>query len=390
MLSILNENSKVYKKIVHEVLEIVFEHFMEVGSNLEYDEIYNSVFPLHKQDEEDRENQGLAFLKKLHMEIIDNFSHEFSPLKEYVTYYILLFVHEGSEGTFLLSDIIKESLNKEKSLCLDEDEIEVLNSINTPIDLINICFEDLDFLDIPEIFSLYKANPLIVTDFFHIDLDYYKELLPDDILFEYNQIKKYLALMVEKQSELEKDIYISKETELIVSKEHFYSKVDDLVNIFKHYIEHKKGHTLFNNTLGQTKEKQVQVLFNMIATLFVKEFDIVVSPEVDTGRGTVDFQLSKGAKLQALIEIKLGNHARYKDGLIYQLPTYLQATQVDYGFFLLVCYSQENYIESEFLQKTAEELSREYKKTIKFERIDASGSLKTASTIRKEEDIGFK
>ena len=147
-------NSRVYKKVFHEALDIVVQHFIEVGSPLEYDEIYGTVFPLHKQDEKDKEKQGLAFLKKLHREIIDDFSHEFCPLKEYVLYHILLFVHEGSDGTFLLSDMIQKSLMQRTTNNLDEDELNVLNSIEAPIDLINICFDDVYFLEVEEIFDM--------------------------------------------------------------------------------------------------------------------------------------------------------------------------------------------------------------------------------------------
>jgi hypothetical protein len=386
MLDIFDGNSKVYKKVVHEALDIVVEHFMEVGSNLEYDEIYGNVFPLHKQDEEDRENQGLAFLKKLHREIIDNFSHEFSPLKEYVLYHILLFVHEGSEGTFLLSDTIQKSLMKRETSSLDEDELNVLNSIETAKDLIGVCFEDLDFLDVEEIFDIYKTNPKFVTDFLHVDLEYYKDLLPDDILSEYNQIQEYLNTE-EKSTKQDTDVKVVKET--INIKDDFYKKVDYLIATFKHYIEHKKGHILFNNKMGQAKEKQVQVAFGMMANLALQESGIVISPEVDTGRGTVDFQLSKGADFQALIELKLGNHGRYKDGLTYQLPTYLLTEQVDYGFFVLICYTQEIYEEAKSLHHKAEELSQKYNRKIRFERIDASGTLDSASKIRTEKDMGF-
>ncbi|MED4225943.1 hypothetical protein [Neobacillus cucumis] len=387
MLDIFDGNSKVYKKVVHEALDIVVEHFMEVGSNLEYDEIYGCVFPLHKQDEEDRENQGLAFLKKLHREIFDKFSHEFSPLKEYVLYHILLFVHEGSEGTFLLSDTIQKSLKKrETSSSLDEDELNVLNSIETPKDLIGVCFEDLDFLDVEEIFDIYKTDPEIVTDFLHVDLEYYTDLLPDDILTEYNQIQEYLN---PEEKSTKQDADVKAITETIKSKNDFYKKVDYLISMFKHYIEHKKGHILFNNKMGQANEKQVQVVFGMMANLVLQESGIVISPEVDTGRGTVDFQLSKGADFQALIELKLGNHGRFKDGLTYQLPTYLLTEQVDYGFFVLVCYTQEIYEEVESLYHKADELSQKYNRKIKFERIDASGTLDTASKIRTEKDMGF-
>ena len=386
MLDIFDGNSKIYRKIIHEVLDIVVEHFMEVGSNLDYDEIYGNVFPLHKQDEEDRENQGLAFLKKLHREIIDNFSHEFSPLKEYVLYHILLFVHEGSEGTFLLSDTIQKFLQKREISNLDEDELNVLNSIKTPEDLIGVCFEDLDFLEVEKIFNIYKKKPKIVTDFLHVDLEYYKELLPDDILSEYNRIQEYLNL---KERSTKQDTDVKEVPEIVNAKDDFYKKVEDLIATFKHYIEHKKVHILLNNKMGQAKEKQVQVTFGMVANLDLKGSGIVISPEVDTGRGIVDFQLSKGADFQALIELKLGNHGRYEDGLTYQLPTYLLTEQVDHGFFVLVCYTQEIYEEAQSLYHKAEELSQKYNKKIQFERIDASGTLESASKIRTEKYMGF-
>ncbi|EMY4798084.1 hypothetical protein V8T67_003801 [Bacillus pacificus] len=385
MLDIFDGNSKVYKKVIHEALDVVVEHFMEVGSNLDYDEIYGSVFPLHKQDEEDRENQGLAFLKKLHREIMDSFSHEFTPLKEYVLYHILLFVDEGSEGTFLLSDTIQKSLKKKETSSLDKDELTLMKSIETPKDLIGVCFEDFDFLEIAEIFEIYKNNPGFVTDFLHVDLEYYKDLLPDDILSEYNQIQEYLT-PEEKSTKQYTDVKAV--TENINSKDDFYKKVESLIATFKHYIEHKKGHTLFKGKMGQANEKQVQAAFGMMAKN-LQEFGIVISPEVDTGRGTVDFQLSKGADCQALIELKLGNHRRYKDGLTYQLPTYLLTEQVDYGVFVLVCYTQEIYEEAKSLHQKAEELSQKYNKKIRFERIDASGTLETASKIRTEKAMGF-
>lgn len=385
MLDIFDGSSKTYKRVIHEALDVVVQHFMEVGSNLEYDEIYGDVFPLHKQDEEDREKKGLDFLRKLHREIIDNFSHEFSPLKEYVLYHILLFVHEGSDGTFFLSDTIQESLKRENN-SLDVDELSLLNSIETPEDLIGIVFEDLDFLQVAELFDIYKTNPNIVTDFFHIDLEYYFDLLPDDIITEYKHIQEYLN---SQENNTERDTDVNSVREIKNKKDEFYIKVDYLIATFKHYIEHKKVHILFNSKLGHANEKQVQVLFNLVANLALKQSGIVISSEVDTGRGLVDFHLSKGTEFQVLIELKLGNHERYKDGLTYQLPTYLLSEQVNFGFFVLICYTQEIYEEATSLHQKAEELSQKYNKKIRFERIDASGTLESASKIRTKRDMGF-
>ncbi|MBG9657082.1 hypothetical protein [Cytobacillus firmus] len=386
MLDIFDGNSKVYKEVLHEALSVVVDDFMEIGSNLEYDEIYGSVFPLHKQEEEDREKQGLAFLKQLQREIMDDFPHNFSPLKEYVLFHILWYVHDGTEGTFLLTDTIQKSLKKIDIDNLYVDELKVLNSIETPRDLIGVCFEDLDFLDVGKIFDIYKKNPQIVTDFLHIDLEYYQDLMPDDILSKFKEIQEYLQ---SNKKNAKQDTDNQAVTDIIDSKDDFYKTVDSLIATFKHFIEHKKGHILFNNKIAQATEKQVQVVFNMLANATLQGSGIVISPEVDTGRGVVDFQLSKGADFQALIELKLGHHQRYKDGINFQLPTYLLTEQVDFGYFVLVCYTKEIYEESKTLHDKAEELSQKYNKTIRFERVDASGTLESASKIRKEEGMGF-
>ncbi|MGD6992154.1 hypothetical protein [Sutcliffiella horikoshii] len=386
MLDIFDGNSKVYKEVLHEALSVVVEDFMEIGGNLEYDDIYGTVFPPHKQEEEDREKQGLAFLKRLQREIMDNFPHVCSPLKEYVLFHILWYVHDGTEGTFLLTDTIQKSLKENNIDNLYVDELKVLNSIKTPRDLIGVCFEDLDFLDVGDLFDTYKKYPQYVTDFLHVDLDYYQELMPDDILSEFKEIQEYLH---SKDRQANQDTENQEMTDTINSNEDFYKVVDSLIADFKHFIEHKKGHILINDKRGLATEKQVQVKFDMLANATLPRKGIVVSKEVDTGRGIVDFQLSKGADFQALIELKLGNHQRYKDGLHFQLPTYLLTEQVDFGYFVLVCYTKDIYEASKALYDKAIELSQKYNKTIRFERVDASGTLESASKIRKEEGMGF-
>ncbi|KMY33739.1 hypothetical protein ACZ11_01260 [Lysinibacillus xylanilyticus] len=129
-------------------------------------------------------------MKKLQRNIRDNFVHSLSPLDEYVLYHIIVYVVEGSEDDFTLSDIINEFFNKEDIFeKLHEDEINILKLLNTPKDLIGLLFEDIDFLELGNILELYKKNPEIITDFFHINLEDYIELMPEDILKEY---KRYI------------------------------------------------------------------------------------------------------------------------------------------------------------------------------------------------------
>jgi hypothetical protein len=76
-------------------------------------------------------------------------------------------------------------------------------------------------------------------------------------------------------------------------------------------------------------------------------------------------------------------------GMEYQLPTYLLTDTIEYGFFVLICYTEDIYNNSEKLFFEAERLSERLGKKIKFKRINATGNLKTASNISKESDVGF-
>ena len=80
--------------------------------------------------------------------------------------------------------------------------------------------------------------------------------MPDDILAEYNQIQEYLN---HEEASTKQDIEVESKTKTISNKD----------------------------------EKQVQVAFGIMANLALQECGIVISPEVDTGRGTVDFNFRK-------------------------------------------------------------------------------------------------
>ena len=60
---------------------------------------------------------------------------------------------------------------------------DYLNNVNSYLDCM---FQDLDFLHLEKMYSLYKTNPKILEDFLHIDIEQYIELMPMDIQEEYN------------------------------------------------------------------------------------------------------------------------------------------------------------------------------------------------------------
>lgn len=377
MIDFSDGYSKEFKIIINNVLDEIFDFFMEVGSNLHYEEIYATVFPIHKQDDHD---YGMNKLKTLLRNIRDDFHHKLTPLDESVLYHVLYFVYDSSDDGFNLNDIISKQLTDEVVKTIehvDPDAVKLLRNTHTPYDLIGIIFEDIDFLEVGKIFEMYKERPEIVTNFFHIDLDYYKELMPDDIRDEYEYIKQSInSTSIDKQNEED-------------TTDTFKNTVISMVEKFKFMVEHKKGHAILNTSDGTVNEKGVQVLFNIIANLFLENTNVLVNSEVDTGRGSVDFYLSVGKDHRALIELKLGNHKRYTDGINYQLPTYLTAEDVDFGVFVLICYTDEQYEKSNKLYETAGDLSKEYDKDIRFERVNASGILKSASKVKSKSEMGF-
>lgn len=187
MLNILSGFSIDFKKLIHEILGIVMDFFIEIGGNLNFDEIYAEVFPLHLRDNEEFIKKHL---KKLYMYIIDDYNHSLTALDEYILYGILSFVYDGTDDGFPIDDIISEKLQSNKFNKLNHEELRWLNSIHDVGSLIGICFEDIDFLDVGIYIEWFKNRPDLLEKYAHIDLDYYKEIMPEDILEEYNQIKK--------------------------------------------------------------------------------------------------------------------------------------------------------------------------------------------------------
>lgn len=379
MINILPGYSTDFKRLVHEILDIIVDFFMEIGGNLSYDEIYASVFPLHLRDNEEFIK---THLKKLYRHMIDDYNHPITSLDEYTLYYILYFVYDSTDDGFKINDIINEKLQTAKFNRLTDDEVRWLNSAVDVISLIGICFEDTDFLDIGMYFEWFKIGPDLLEKYAHIDLEYYKEIMPKDILHEYNKIKRNSQSIDIVESVIKNN--------KIKNKGEFYDIVSSAVKEFNKMIVHEKLHRVLNKGQIQADEKDVQILFNIVAKTFFKPHDIVVNPEVDTGRGTVDFYISLGLKYRALIEFKLASSTQKEEGLQYQLPMYLIAEDIEFGIFVLICYDIKSYNEAIKFYDIAKVEGERFKKKINFIRINATGDMKTASKIKKYDELALE
>ena len=67
---------------------------------------------------------------------------------------------------------------------------EMYNYINNIKNYIEFLFRDWDFLDLEIIYSIYKNNPELLESFLYIDVENYLELMPNDIVKEYQAMKE--------------------------------------------------------------------------------------------------------------------------------------------------------------------------------------------------------
>lgn len=79
-----------------------------------------------------------------------------------------------------------------------------------------------------------------------------------------------------------------------------------------------------------------QLIFLAVAAAFCEANDLDLSPESNRGNGPVDFKISKGNKLKAVVEVKLSTNSQAIHGYKTQLEIYKAADKTSLGFFILI------------------------------------------------------
>lgn len=376
MIKIYNEGiSYNCSKFINIIISDIIDDFIEVGSHMDFECIYGDVFPMHMiQDEE----KCIKTIRELSMYTKDNFIHTLKPLHQYVLYNILEFSIESTDDGFNLVEIVKEYMQKYKCITNSFSDIEenLVYKIESPDIFKDICFEDYDFSErfIDSMLAFLKQDIFEGTkylDYFNIDIEYideYIDLMPHDKQEELLKLKEVL------NKKLTKDIK---------SCEDFERIVDDIIKEIKFYTEQKGLY----KTLKKEKilEDDFQKIFYIIINEKCKRYDLDISCEADSGRGRIDFKISKGREYRCLIEFKLDKNGCFESNFNFQLSTYLNSEDVYMGIFLLFIYNDSTYEKIEYYKTRAYELSKEYNKLIKFEAIDLRDK-KSASKIRSREE----
>jgi hypothetical protein len=105
----------------------------------------------------------------------------------------------------------------------------------------------------------------------------------------------------------------------------------------KEVIENSDGWRIFYiNGQPITRERDVHVLYRL--TWFASSFDL--NTEANSGRGPVDFAISKGSANKALAEFKLASNPQLADNLEHQTKIYQKAHRANQSVKVIVYYSE--------------------------------------------------
>jgi len=149
--------------------------------------------------------------------------------------------------------------------------------------------------------------------------------------------------------------------------------IEKLILQFKHLVEEKQGYRLlWKSSQKPAPEENSQILFNLLFEKYAGQYGVFLSREAETGRGPVDFKFAGGIDWTAHLEIKRGNSTQLKHGLKHQLPIYLKADDVKYGFYLIVSYNSKELKKAELLSEESRNIEKKMGIILRTYIVDAS------------------
>lgn len=114
-----------------------------------------------------------------------------------------------------------------------------------------------------------------------------------------------------------------------------YEASIEITEHFKKWVEFHRGASVINGVSAKPSEKLVQIMIHGVAQMYCEKFNWDFSPETDSGRGPVDFKVSRGID-KTVIEVKLSSNKECVHGLEVQIEEYAKAEGTQNKIYLLV------------------------------------------------------
>jgi hypothetical protein len=117
-----------------------------------------------------------------------------------------------------------------------------------------------------------------------------------------------------------------------------YAQAHQRIRYLKDVIENKGGHRLFyDGNRPIEREKDLQILYRLVWFGTPSS----VTTEANDGRGPVDFKISRGARDQTLVEMKLAKNTSLERNLAKQVGVYQRASDAERGIKVIIFFSAD-------------------------------------------------
>jgi hypothetical protein len=260
------------------------------------------------------------------------------------------FIEFAKDNKRYINDVLMVFVpDNSKTICIDNNEM-ILKEFDS------IIRTDKELIDWYKFLSMFKDSNFtkvqIEKDITNLPLQIcdnsYDKLLITESMSNYSEFKTEI---IEKGIKLlDKDIAkvqlnygsdgfpkTNKSLFNAVTPENVFEVVKEICEQFKDVVENKGLFKLLVNKEGvRVSEKQAQLLFFGVAYSHCKANDLKLSPEVDSGNGPVDFNISKGFKANVNVEMKFADNPKLDNGLWSQLRIYNKAENASDSIYLII------------------------------------------------------
>lgn len=151
-----------------------------------------------------------------------------------------------------------------------------------------------------------------------------------------------------------------------INKRNICDIATECLKNFKHLIEDCGG----RNQITHFKEKGLQFLFFASSYSICKANGVDLCPEVNHGKGPIDFYLTNGID-KVCIEAKKSTNTAYLHGLRKQLPAYMKSNESKYSFYLFFNYDNGSSKKIQKLYDAYNKMDESLKQKIKIVIIDS-------------------
>ena len=161
-----------------------------------------------------------------------------------------------------------------------------------------------------------------------------------------------------------------------IDKNNVESVVNKCIDVFKHLVEDCG----LRDSVRKYDEKVSQHLFLATSYILCELYDVAVCPEMNSGRGPVDFFFTNGTT-KISVELKKISNGQYVHGLESQLPDYMKSNSSQKGVYLVLNDVSKDTKKVKKLIEIHNGFEREKKESINLTFIDAF-EIASASVIK--------